>query len=86
MTAYLGQILVRRKPHLEWVLSTQGGKRNLAYQKPVVSGFRNVPNKKYTAEYGLRVSMLGSRAVNNDLTDDSRRILLNLIHDDLDAA
>jgi hypothetical protein len=84
--AYLGQILIGCRPHLKWVLSTDGGKRDVDYQKPVISGFQNVPSKKYAVEYGSLVAILGTRVVRNELRDDSRCIFLNVLHTDLERA
>jgi hypothetical protein len=83
---YLGQILIGRKPHLTWVLSTVGGKRDRDYQMPVISGFQHLPSKKYAVEYGRLVAILGSRVVENELRGDSRRILLDLLHHDIEGA
>ncbi|PVA87872.1 hypothetical protein D2E98_25615 [Mycobacteroides abscessus] len=81
----MGQMLIRRKPHLYWTLAT-GSKRSLEYQKAVIAGFRNVPNKKYVVEYGSIVAILGMRVVKDELRDDSRSILLNVLLDDVEGA
>jgi hypothetical protein len=78
---YLGEILRRRKPNLQWKLWTRS-KNDVDYQVPVIVGFTNVPNKAYHVDYGRIVAMLGMRIVKDELRDDSRRILLdNLLAD-----
>lgn len=83
--AYLGEILRRRKPHLRWELWTRS-KKDAGYQVPVITGFTNVPDKSYYVDYGRRAAILGTRIAKNELREDSRRILLNLLHDDLERA
>lgn len=83
--AYLGEILRKRKPHLRWELCTRS-KKDVDYQKPVIAGFTNVPNKSYHIDYGRIVAVLGVRIVKNELREDSRRILLNVLLDDIASA
>ncbi|MDO3019349.1 hypothetical protein P5V65_08910 [Mycobacteroides abscessus subsp. abscessus] len=85
MKAYLGEVLRKRKPNLHWVLWTRS-KKDVAYQTPVIAGFNNVPNKNYNVDYGRIIAMLGQRIVQGDLREDSRRILLNVLLDDVASA
>jgi hypothetical protein len=50
LAMYLGEVLRRRGPKLEWRLEL-GDKRDMAYQRPVIAGFQQVRDPSYSVDY-----------------------------------
>ena len=59
---FLGSVLIRRCPQLHWEFYVYG-KKNIAYQRHVVMGFRRVDNSKYNVDFDLGVASYGHRVV-----------------------
>lgn len=60
---FLGDALIERHPHLHWEFFTWG-RRNLAYQQPVIMGFRHEDPKHHTnIDLEPRVAAYGHRIV-----------------------
>jgi hypothetical protein len=55
---HLGEVLIGRCPHLHWELFV-GGKTNVNYHCPVVTGFTRVQNSKYHVEFDLTIGRYG---------------------------
>lgn len=59
---FLGEVIIERCPGLGWVFYT-GGKKDVSYQRHVLMGFSQVPNRKYNLDLDRRVATYGHRIV-----------------------
>ena len=59
---FLGDVMIERCPGLRWEFFI-GGKKDAAYQRHVIMGFRQVPNPKYNIDIDRRVATYGHRIV-----------------------
>ncbi|MFF1820703.1 hypothetical protein ACFVWG_25580 [Kribbella sp. NPDC058245] len=59
---FLGDVMIEQNPHLKWVMFDKG-KRDLAYQRHVIMGFKGVANPKYNVDPDLLVGMYGHRII-----------------------
>lgn len=53
---FLGDVSIQRNPHLSWRMF-DASKDDIAYQRPVVMGFRNVNNKRYCVDFPRGVAL-----------------------------
>ncbi len=69
----IGDMLINCAPDdsLRWELFTNG-KGDMAYQRPVIMGFREAANSRYNVDPILMVANLGIRAVQGDEVDLAR--------------
>lgn len=58
---FLGEVFIRRHPHLRWELFT-GGKTNIVYQRHVIMGFTRAKNPKFNVDTDGVVAGCGYRA------------------------
>jgi len=58
ISAFLGDVIIERCPSLHWEFF-KWGKKNVAYQQPVIMGFRGVPNPKFNIDVQRRVAGYG---------------------------
>lgn len=61
IAVYLGDLLCERNPRLHWELYVWG-KRNTAYQRPVIMGF-DAPNSKFNLDLDAAIAVDGHRVV-----------------------
>ena len=66
MAIVLGDVLIERNPALRWELCT-GGKKDVAYQKHVITGFSKAPNPRYHVDVDRLVAGHATRVVTKDL-------------------
>lgn len=59
---FLGDVVIERCPMLRWEFYIWG-KKNVAFQRPVIMGFRQVVNPKYNIDIDRRVATYGHRIV-----------------------
>ena len=59
---YLGEAVISRAPNIEWRLFT-GGRRDVSYQRPVLTGFKGVSNPNYNVDPERLVGSHGHRLV-----------------------
>ena len=59
---FLGEVLIDRHPNLHWEFFTWG-KKNVSYQRPVIMGFRSVPNPKYNIDFWRQAVVYGQSIV-----------------------
>lgn len=59
---FLGEVILERCPGLRWEFFT-GGKKDVSYQRHVITGFTQVPNSKYNLDLNRRVVTYGHRLV-----------------------
>ncbi len=52
---HLGDIIILRSPRLQWIMFV-AGKKNMAYQRHVISGFTRVANPKYNVDIDIAVA------------------------------
>ncbi len=71
---YLGDLLVMRHAGLEWRMFT-GGRKDVAYQRPVVMGFSKTANKKFNVDFDAILVGYGHRCIRKE------RVNLTLIVD-----
>ena len=50
LAVVLGDMVIQRCPGLTWEFFTRGGKRDVSFQKHVVTGFTKVPNPKFNLD------------------------------------
>jgi hypothetical protein len=46
---FLGELMIQRRPALRWTFHT-GGRKNVSYQRHVLTGFDEVPNPRYNVD------------------------------------
>lgn len=66
---YLGDLLIERSPGLSWEFFTWGAK-DLAYQRPVIMGFRGVPNRRYNVDPAWLVASYGHRIIAGEAVEE----------------
>lgn len=59
---FLGDVIIERCPGLRWEFFT-GGKKDVSYQRHVITGFAHVSNPKYNLDLARRVATYGHRLV-----------------------
>ena len=62
LALFLGEVMVTRSPNLSWQFFT-AGKKDVSYQRAVISGFAGVPNPKYNIDPGRLLATYGHRIV-----------------------
>ena len=66
----LGDLLIERAPNLRWEMFT-AGKKDLAYQRPVIMGFA-VKNPKYNVDFDHLVGVYGHQVVRGQKVEPDR--------------
>jgi hypothetical protein len=59
----LGDVLIQRCPGLSWEFFTGGGKGDVAYQKHVITGFKNAPNAKFNLDIDRLVATYAHQVI-----------------------
>ncbi|MEH1057231.1 hypothetical protein V6U89_18765 [Micromonospora sp. CPCC 206171] len=67
---FLGETLINRCPGLRWEMFT-AGRRDVAYQKHVITGFRKVANPKYNLDIDRLVATYLHQVISGKPTDPS---------------
>ncbi|MEU4395901.1 hypothetical protein [Kribbella sp. NPDC023855] len=59
---FLGDVMIERNPRLKWVMFDKG-KRDIAFQRHVITGFEGVANPKYNVDPDMLVATYGHRII-----------------------
>lgn len=59
---FLGDVMIERSPGLNWAFFT-GGRRDVAYQRHVIMGFRGLPNPRFNIDIDRNVATYAHRIV-----------------------
>jgi hypothetical protein len=62
ISLFLGDVMIERCPGLHWEFYIWG-RKNIAYQRPVIMGFTRVPNPKYNIDIDAAVAAYAHRIV-----------------------
>jgi hypothetical protein len=73
---YLAEIVFRAAPHLKWAMDV-GTRHSISYQRPVLTGFRNVPYPRFTVDPAFAISQYGLEVIEDD--DFSREQFLDIV-------
>lgn len=65
LALFLGDVIIERAPNLRWELFT-GGKRDIAYQRPVIMGFSKMKNSKYNLDIDRLLVTWAYQAIQRD--------------------
>jgi hypothetical protein len=69
LALFLGDVIIARRPNLSWQFFI-AGKKDIAYQRPVISGFTGVANPKYNIDPGRLLATYGHRIVAGQPVED----------------
>jgi len=79
VSGILGDVLIGRCSGLRWEMFIRGGKSDIAFQKPVITGFTRVPNLKFNLDLDRLVSTYAHQIIGgNDVDSDQFLTILQV--------
>jgi hypothetical protein len=75
---FLGDVMIKRAPGLEWRLFERGGKRNTAFHQPVIMGF-DVPSPDYNVDLRGALSTYAHRVVAG-ISEGDEDLFVRMVH------